>query len=144
LIIDTTYLLPLIGVSIDKDLLKAIVERRTRIDIDIDDLAVSLISLFELQAKAVTLNISSQNLAKAIEILNSSIRVIPFYNREVIEYSYEVYKLLRDYIDSIIVATAISLREDLATEDRVILSIKKDLEKTYEIKIYSYKDLVIK
>ncbi|MCC6062512.1 MAG: PIN domain-containing protein [Desulfurococcales archaeon] len=144
MIIDTTYLLPLIGVSIDKDLLKAIVERRTRIDIDIDDLAVSLISLFELQAKAVTLNISSQNLAKAIEILNSSIRVIPFYNREVIEYSYEVYKLLRDYIDSIIVATAISLREDLATEDRVILSIKKDLEKTYEIKIYSYKDLVIK
>jgi len=144
LIIDTTYLLPLIGVSIDKDLLKAIVERRTRIDIDIDDLAVSLISLFELQAKAVNLNISSQNLAKAIEIINSSIRVIPFYNREVIEYSYEVYKLLRDYIDSIIVATAISLREDLATEDRAILSIKKDLEKTYEIKIYSYKDLVIK
>jgi len=46
LIIDTTYLLPLIGVSIDKDLLKAIVERRTKIDIDIDDLAVSLISLF--------------------------------------------------------------------------------------------------
>ena len=46
MIIDTTYLLPLIGVSIDKDLLKAIVERRTKIDIDIDDLAVSLISLF--------------------------------------------------------------------------------------------------
>jgi hypothetical protein len=46
LIIDTIYLLPLIGVSIDKDLLKAIVERRTKIDIDIDDLAVSLISLF--------------------------------------------------------------------------------------------------
>jgi len=119
LIIDTTYLLPLIGVSIDKDLLKAIVERRTRIDIDIDD----------LQAKAVNLNISSQNLAKAIEIINSSIRVIPFYNREVIEYSYEVYKLLRDYIDSIIVATAISLREDLATEERVILSIKKILRR---------------
>ena len=70
--------------------------------------------------------------------------MIPFYNRDVIEYSYEVYKLLRDYIDSIIVATPISLREDLATEDRVILSIKKDLEKTYEIKIYSYKDLAIK
>jgi hypothetical protein len=119
LIIDTTYLLPLIGVSIDKDLLKAIVERRTRIDIDIDD----------LQAKAVNLNISSQNLAKAIEIINSSIRVIPFYNREVIEYSYEVYKLLRVHIDSIIVATAISLREDLATEERVILSIKKILRK---------------
>lgn len=119
MIINTTYLLPLIGVSIDKDLLKAIVERRTRIDIDIDD----------LQAKAVNLNISSQNLAKAIEIINSSIRVIPFYNREVIEYSYEVYKLLRVHIDSIIVATAISLREDLATEERVILSIKKILRK---------------
>jgi hypothetical protein len=119
LIIDTIYLLPLIGVSIDKDLLKAIVERRTRIDIDIDD----------LQAKAVNLNISSQNLAKAIEIINSSIRVIPFYNREVIEYLYEVYKLLRVHIDSIIVATAISLREDLATEERVILSIKKILRK---------------
>ena len=119
MIIDTTYLLPLIGVSIDKDLLKAIVERRTRIDIDIDD----------LQAKAVNLNISSQNLAKAIEIINSSIRVIPFYNREVIEYSYEVYKLLRVHIDSIIVATAISLREDLATEERVILSIKKILRR---------------
>jgi len=36
---------------------------------------------------------------------------------------------LRDYIDSIIVATAISLREDLATEERVILSIKKILRK---------------
>ena len=119
MIIDTIYLLPLIGVSIDIDLLKATVERRTRIDIDIDD----------LQAKAVNLNTSSQNLAKAIEIINSSIRVIPFYNREVIEYSYEVYKLLRVHIDSIIVATAISLREDLATEERVILSIKKILRR---------------
>ena len=47
MILDTTYLLPLVGVAVKNDLLRAIVEGRLK-SITLDDLAVSQISLFEI------------------------------------------------------------------------------------------------
>ena len=57
MIIDTTYLLPLIGVDVRTDLLRAIAEGRTRRRIHFGELRVSLISIFELQAKALKLDV---------------------------------------------------------------------------------------
>jgi len=45
MIVDTTYLLPLAGIGVDVDLLGAVVEGRARLSLD--EVSVSLISLFE-------------------------------------------------------------------------------------------------
>ena len=141
MIIDTLYLLPLARIGVRTDLLKAIVEGKTE-NIDLKDLKVSLISIFELQAKAAKLGVPSRDTVKAISVILKAFRVIPFYREDIVETAYELYRILDDYIDSIIVATAVALREDLATEDTVIHAHKKELEEEYGIKILSYKDLV--
>lgn len=48
MIINTTHLLPLTDIGIEEDLLKATIEGRVK-SITLDDLAVSLISVFELK-----------------------------------------------------------------------------------------------
>jgi predicted nucleic acid-binding protein len=142
LIIDTTYLLPLAGIGVRMDLLRAVVEGRVK-GVVLDDLALSLISIFELQAKSAKLNIPVSRVVEAVRVITSSFRVIPFHTQPIIEHAFELRGILGDYIDCIIVATAVSLGEDLVTEDTRILSQRKVLEEKYEIKIHSYKDLVI-
>ena len=63
MILDTTYLLPLAGIGVDVDLLRSIVEGR--VPLDLGDVKVSLISLFELQAKAAKLDIPVERVVKA-------------------------------------------------------------------------------
>ena len=48
IVLDTTYILPLVGTGIKKDLLKAVVEKRTKTEIDIQDISINLISVFEV------------------------------------------------------------------------------------------------
>ena len=142
MILDTTYLLPLVGIAVKTDLLKAIVEGRVKKRISLYELKINLISLFELQAKASKLNIPSERVNKAVNIIVRSFHVIPFYQQEIIKYSYELNKIISDYIDCVIVATAISLGDELVTEDSIILSAKEEVEKKYGVSIYSYQDLV--
>lgn len=141
MILDTTYLLPLVGVAVKNDLLRAIVEGRVK-EITLDNLAVSQISLFEIQAKSVKLRVPVERVIRAIRAITSTLEVIPFYSKPVIKYSFELYELLGDYIDSVIVATAISTRKPLITEDKLILSHKSILEDKYKVKIYSYNDIL--
>ncbi len=142
MIIDTTYILPLARIGVKTDLLRAIAEGRVRKSIGFCDLKLSLISLFELQAKAAKLGIPPKDVAKAVDVILRSFQVIPFYRTDIIEIAHELRKILDDYIDCIIVATAIALREELATEDRDILSRREELEKRFGIKVLSYQDLV--
>jgi predicted nucleic acid-binding protein len=102
-----------------------------------------VISIFELQAKSAKLNIPVNRVVEAVRVITSSFRVIPFHTQPIIEHAFELRGILGDYIDCIIVATAVSLGEDLVTEDTRILSQRKVLEEKYKIKIHSYKDLVI-
>jgi hypothetical protein len=53
LILDTAYILPLAKIGVDTDVLLAIAERKT--DLVISEMGISLISIFELQAKAAKL-----------------------------------------------------------------------------------------
>ncbi len=141
MILDTTYLLPLAGISVDVDLLRGIVEGR--LPLDLSDVKVSLISLFELQAKAAKLDIPVERVVKAVEAIERAFTVVPFTIPEIIEISFSLRKaLLKDYIDSVIVATALALKEPLVTEDEDIHAIARVLEKKYGIKIYSYSRLL--
>ncbi len=45
--------------------------------------------------------------------------------------------MLGDYIDSIIVATAITLNEELITEDTIIDELREILYKKYRLKVKS-------
>ncbi len=141
MILDTIYLLPLVGVAVKNDLLRAIVDGRVK-GITLDNLAISQISLFEIQAKSVKLRIPVEGVIRAIRAITSTLEVIPFYSKPVIKYSFELYELLGDYVDSVIVATAISTRKALITEDKLILSHKNTLEDKYRVKTYSYNDIL--
>jgi len=142
MIIDTTYLLPLAGISVETDVLRAIAEGRTRVKLRFTDLKISMISLFELQAKASKIGIPPERVVKAEETIPKVFRVVPFYSSDVVRKAHELNKLLDDYIDAIVVATAVTLGEDLLTEDREIIRQKATVERKYGIRVLSYKDLV--
>ena len=144
MIIDTMYLFPLIGVDIKDDLLKAIYENRVKIKLSINDIKINLISLFELQAKASKLNIPPKYVTRGLMVILKRFDVIPFYRDDIIEVAHEVNKILGDYIDSIIISTGISLKENLITQDSIIIRNREILAEKYGIKIYRYGDIATK
>jgi hypothetical protein len=65
-----------------------------------------------------------------------------FYNPEIIEVSYKLKKIIPDYIDCVIVATAAVLKEDLSAEDTLILTHREAITEKYGVKVLSFKDVV--
>mgnify|MGYP000097141610 FL=1 len=141
MIIDTTYILPLAGVAVKTDLLRAIAENLLK-GIDFGDLKVSLVSILELQAKASRLNVPPSRVYRAIDVIFRSLKVVPFYKCGIIEKAHELRKYPLDYVDRVILATAISLGEDLATEDSRILSIRRSVKKDYGVRVVTYDELI--
>ena len=139
MIIDTTYLLPLAGIDVDRDLLRAAVEGRVRLSLE--ELKVSLISLFELQAKAAKLGVPVDRVVRAVRVVERLFTVIPFTDPEVVRIAFELRRHLRDFIDCVIAATAAAIGEDLVTEDSAIHSVSHILELEYGVKVYSYQSL---
>ncbi len=139
MILDTTYLLPLAQIDVTTDLLVAVARKKA--DIKLEDISVSLISIFELQAKGAKLNIPPRTVIRAVDAIMSAFRVAPFYESGTIEIAQRVRKTVSDYIDCIIVATAISNKEDLATEDSLILEKRGKLLREYNLRVVSFKDL---
>ncbi|MEM1581505.1 MAG: hypothetical protein QXK89_03210 [Candidatus Bathyarchaeia archaeon] len=140
MILDTTYLLSLARIDIDTDLLQAIAKGKT--DVKLDEICINLISILELQAKAAKLGVPAKFIVQATEAMLKAFRVESFHNPEIIEVSYELKKLIPDYIDCVIVATAAVLKEDLATEDSLILANKEEITEKYGVKVLSFKDIV--
>lgn len=135
-----TYLLPLARIEIDTDLLREIAEGRTKIRFE--DITISQISIFELQAKAARLGIPPQYVIKAVEAIEKAFRIEPFNRPQIIETSFNLRKEINDYIDCIILATAITLKEDLITEDTLILKQKRNIKNKYNIDILNYKTII--
>lgn len=140
MILDTTYLLPLAGIGVDTDLLKAVFEDKAKLRLE--DFSVSLISILELQAKAAKLKVPVSTVLSAVKTITKVFKVVPFYDVEVIDKSFELRKYISDYIDCIIVATAIVLKKDLVTEDTLIHENKKLIKENYGVNIFDYKSLV--
>ncbi|MEM3398065.1 MAG: PIN domain-containing protein [Nitrososphaerota archaeon] len=140
MIIDTTYLLPLPRIAIDTDLLEAIAKGRA--SLKFEEIAINSISIFELQAKAARLSVPAEFVIKAVEVIINSFKIIPFYRNDIIELSYQLRTIIPDYLDCVIVATAVAEKENLVTEDSLILAQADKLEKEYGIKVMSYKEVV--
>lgn len=94
-----------------------------------------------MQAKASRLDIPPSDVIKAIEVILKTFRVIPFYTEKIITLAHKLKELIEDYMDRIILATAIAAGESLITEDSRILSIKDGIRQKYNIQIKTYKDL---
>jgi predicted nucleic acid-binding protein len=101
-----------------------------------------LISIFELQAKAAKLNVPAKSVVRAVDAILSAFRVVPFYEAEVIGTAQRVRKTISDYVDCIILATAIANKEDLVTEDSIISERKKKLLKDYNLRVLNSIDLI--
>lgn len=138
MILDTTYILPLAQIGVDTDLLAAI--GKGKVDLRLEDIAVSLISVFELQAKAAKLNVPPKSVTHAVDAILSAFPTVPFYEAEIVEIACKVKKTIPDYVDCIIIATAISSKEVLVTEDSLVTHHKEALFRAYGLRVLSYKD----
>lgn len=136
MIIDTTYLLPLVGIDIGMDV-SIIIDK-----IGMDDIIINSISLFELQAKAVKLGIKTDEIYDTINTIIDVLNIRHFYEKHIIATSSELKKMINDYIDCVILATAITENDDLLTEDSLILENNKIINDRYGIKVYNFKSLL--
>jgi len=79
---------------------------------------------------------------RAIRVILKAFKIKEFHRPEIIETADELKDLISDYINCVITATAISSRNDLLTEDSLILSQRKQISEKYGIKILSFRELL--
>ena len=144
MIIDTTYLLPLARIEVNADLLRAIAEEKAAENVAFENLALSSISIFELQAKAAKLRVKPEYVSEAISSISENFRIEPYYSPSVIKTSFELRSMIPDYVDCIIIATAVALKEDLVSEDSKIHRKRNILQETFGVSVFRFHDLTKK
>ncbi len=127
IVLDTTYLLPLIGISVneipDDVVLKLLNEGY--------GLRISKVTIFELIAKGakyVRLGIlSPMRVIRGVKAIvhNDRIEKIELDNADILYTSFKLRKHLEDYIDCIILSTAIHYADIMLTEDSELLALPK-------------------
>ena len=131
MILDTTYLLPLVGIEVEMDLFSAI--EHISVDLDLSSVSISLISIVEIQAKCAKFGISWEIVNEALNELLNRFEIIPFYNNNIMKTSFMIRREIPDYIDCIILSTAICMEDSLMTEDRRILSFMERNDGKFKI-----------
>ena len=130
LLLDTTYLLPAIGVSIkelSKDVLIKLIQKGNRI-------FICDISIFELSAKGAK-HVSAgalpaERVTRGIRaiVYNEAIETIPMYDSALLLTAFKLRSMLNDFIDCLILSAAINRCDILLTEDTDIQELKKNKE----------------
>ena len=69
------------------------------------------------------------------------INVIDFWDENLVRISFDLRKMLPDYVDCVIVATAIRYDDTLLTEDSRIHAIKEYIHKNHGVRVLSYSEL---
>ena len=119
LLLDTTYLLPAIGVSI-KDLLRDAPIELIREGYEI---SISDITIFELIAKGakhITLGtLTAERVSRGIRaiVYDDGIERIPVHDSSVLLTAFKLRRMLNDFIDCLILSSAINRNDILVTED---------------------------
>ena len=130
LLLDTTYYLPAIGVSIkemQKDALLTLITKKHQI-------LMSQITIFELSAKGAKYikegQLSPERVTRGISaiIYNDAIEAIPMHDTTILQTSFKLRNMLNDFIDCLILSSAIHNTEAIVTEDSEIQSLKKNAE----------------
>ena len=95
-------------------------------------LAISEITIFELSAKAAKYVAKSQILSERVTrgiralIYDDSIEKIPIYNTKILSTAFTLKSLMADFIDCLILSTAINYCEALISEDNVIRKLSQN------------------
>jgi len=127
---DTTYLLPVIGISvkgIPRDALIRLIKWGNSI-------FISEISLFELSAKGAKHIAAGRLPAKRVSrgisaiVHDETIETIPIYETKVLLTAFKIRRLIPDFIDCLILSSAMNRCEVLITEDSDIQNLKEDKE----------------
>jgi len=130
LLVDTTYLLPAIGISvkgIPSDGMVRLIEKE-------HEICVSDISIFELSAKGAKHvaagTLSGERVARGIRAVvhDGTVTMIPFHESTLLLTAFKLRNILSDFIDCLILASAIHHSDMLITEDDDIIDIKNDEE----------------
>lgn len=130
LLLDTTHLLPIIGISVKghpRDALIKLMEKRHGI-------SISNISIFELSAKGAKYvsagTLPAEKVIKGIRaiVYDEAIETIPSDESTILLTAFNLRSILSDFIDCLILASAINRCDALITEDNDIQDLKKNKE----------------
>jgi len=130
LLVDTTYLLPAIGISVKGIPADGMIRLRQQGH----ELHASDISIFELSAKGAK-HIAERRLhpervmrgIRAI-IYDGTITMIPIHESALLLTAFRLRKMLGDFIDCLILASAMNHCEVLMTEDNDVRDLRKNRE----------------
>ena len=130
LLLDTTYLLPAIGISV-KDL-----PNDTSIKLIQKGYQISMsdISIFELSAKGAKHvaagSLSAERVTRGIRaiIYDETIKTIPMHESTILLTAFKLRKILSDFIDCLILSSAINQCDALITEDNDIQNLENNKE----------------
>jgi PIN domain nuclease of toxin-antitoxin system len=140
-LLDTTYLLPVAGIHlqrVQKDTLKKAKSAGHQ-------LFISEISLFELAAKGAKLAknrlADRERLAQALQslVLDESLGKVKVYDEEALSLAIDLRQHHSDFVDCLILASAISTCEVLLTEDELLtgndelMAFVKKMKPTFSI-----------
>ena len=126
LLLDTTYVLPAIGVSVRKIPSDGLV----RLMQEGHQVSISDISVFELSAKGAKLiatgKLAAERVARGIRaiIYNETVEVIPIYDSTILLTAFKLRNLLTDFIDCLILSSAVNRCSALVTEDDDLKRLK--------------------
>lgn len=127
-LLDTTYLLPTVGVAI-KEISKDTV---TKLQSKGHELSISEITFFELSAKTAKYIqhgiLTPERVTFGIRSIlhNESIQKIPSHSSQLLLSAFSLRCLMTDFVDCLIVSTALNNTDILVTEDEVIKDLKKN------------------
>ena len=128
LMLDTTYFLPLVGISI-KDLPRDALKDLLRGG---HEVFVSEVSIFELSAKGAKYvaegSIPPERVVRGVKaiVYEDRIMKVPIYEGKILRTSFKLKSVLADFIDCIILSSAMARCEVLVTEDKDILKLRED------------------
>ena len=130
LLLDTTYLLPAIGVSI-KDLLQDSPIKLIRKG---HEISISDITIFELSAKGakhITLGtLTAERVSRGIRaiVYDDRIERIPIHDSSILLTAFKLRRTLNDFIDCLILSSAVNRNDILVTEDGNIHDLRERRE----------------
>ncbi len=128
LLLDTTYFLPTIGITI-KGLPK---EAPIKLMEEGYEVFISDISIFELSAKGgkyiATGILPPERAIKGIKsiVYEDSITKIPIHENKLLFTAFKLRGILKDFVDCLILSSAMNKCDMLITEDKDIQNLKKD------------------
>ena len=130
ILLDTTYLLPTISIAIEEISQDAV----EKLSLKGHEIAISEITLFELSAKGAKYvcngRLQPEQVTRGIRAIlrDQTIEKIPIHESKTLLSAFKVRRSLHDFVDCLILSTAINNCDALITEDHEIQAIKKNEE----------------